>query len=366
MGAMSTTSNPADVANRQQIFLDSNYFQALKYKLKFHNYGASRSVPGKSGHTSVRYFRPRRATTDYVNRMGTDYNEGVVPTNIAEVSVGYVDAYLNQAIQIHKISDLELAVDLLDAQKLHSKALGDDMALYFDKVCANSMFANPAVAANLVDSRQATLYGSNTGYERFNIPNPTLNSANDFATLAGSSAAAAKMSRAFHIACMTQLEEADVPMVNNRYPVITAPRVVNDMRQDSSWFAAAVYNAEALKLFPGGEFELDGGVFVTTTKAWREGATYGTRNDSGNVFGVAYLGQDSFVVPKLSVGRAGGAGDAPIVTYIDKPDSANPANQFALMSAKTYYGAALIYNASTSDASDVPHVVLGRVLSTFS
>ena len=114
------------------------------------------------------------------------------------------------------------------------------------------------------------------------------------------------MSRAFHIACMTQLEENDVPMVNNRYPVITAPRVINDMRQDSSWFSAAVYNAEALKLFPGGEFELDGGVFVTTTQAWREDTTYGTRNDSGANFGALYLGKESLVVPQLSSGRAGG------------------------------------------------------------
>ncbi len=362
MGAMSTLSNPADVANRQQIFLDANYFQALMFQLKFYKYAQIRTVPANAGHTSVRFFRPRKATTAYVGTAGTDYNEGVVPTNIAEVSVGYVDAYLNQHIQIHKISDLEQAVDIIDPLKLHSKKLGEDMALFYDIVCCNSMFANPAIAANLVDSRQSTLYGSNGSFERFNIPNPSGVSATDFATLAGSSAAQAKMSRSFHIACMTQLEENDVPMVNNRYPVVAAPRIINDMRQDSSWFATAVYNADALKLFPGGEFELDGGMFVTSTKSWREGATYGTRSDTGNVFGVAYLGQDAFGVPKLSSGRAGGGGDSPLTTLVNKPDNANPANQFAQLSAKTYFGSVLI---KTSESTDCPHVVLGRVLSTF-
>ena len=218
------------------------------------------------------------------------------------------------------------------------------------------------MAANLVDSRQTTLYNSNGGFERFNIDSPTLNSASDFTTLAGQSSAASKMSRAFHMACMTQLEENDVPMVNNRYPVITAPRVINDMRQDSSWFSAAVFNAKELELFAGGEFELDGGIFVTTTKAWREGATYGTRSDSGNIFGVAYMGSDAFVVPKLSKGRAGGTGDAPIMTLVNSADNANPANQFASLTAKTYYGSALVL---TTETSDVPHVVLGRVKSTF-
>jgi N4-gp56 family major capsid protein len=362
---MQTTSNPADVAARQQIFLDGNYFQSLMFKLKFHKYGVARTVPAKSGHTSVRYFRPRKANTTGVNRMGTDYNEGVVPTNLAEVSVGYIDAYLNQTIWYSKISDLELAIDLIDPLKLHSKKAGEDMALYYDEINSNSMFANPAVAGNRVDARQATLYNSNTGFERFNIANPTGNSAADYATLLAASADSAKMSRAFHIACMTQLEENDVPMVNNRYPVICAPRVTNDMRQDSQWFAAAVFNASALSLFPGGEFELDGGIFVTSTRSYREAATYGTRDNTGNIFGVAYLGQDAFVVPKLSSGRAGGGGDAPIMTLIDKADNANPANQFASLTAKAYYGSALIYNSATSDASDVPHVVLGRVQSTF-
>jgi len=361
--AMQTTSNPADVASRQQIFLDANYFQALMFQLKFYKYGQSRSVPANSGHTSVRFFRPRKATTSYVGTMGTDYNEGVVPTNIAEVSVGYVDAYLNQHIQIHKISDLEQAIDLIDPLKLHSKKLGEDMALFYDVVCCNSMFANPAVAANLVDSRQSTLYGSDSSFERFNIPSPSGVSATDFATLAGSSASAAKMSRLFHIACMTQLEENDVPMINNRYVAIAAPRVINDMRQDSSWFSAAVFNADALKLFPGGEFELDGGMFVTSTRSYREGSTYGTRSDTGSVFGVAYLGQDAFGVPKLSSGKAGGGGDSPLTVLVNKADNANPANQYATLSAKTYFGSVLL---KTSETTDVSHVVLGRVLSTFS
>ena len=50
------------------------------------------------------------------------------------------------------------------------------------------------------------------------------------------------------------------------------------------------------------------------------------------------------------------------MTFINKADHSNPANQFASLSAKSYYGSALI---NTTEPSDVPHVVLGRVHSKF-
>jgi len=361
MGAMTTTTNPSKT-NLQQVFLDANYFDSLKYQLKFFPYAQQRTVPGGAGHTSVNFFRPRKASLAGVNTMGIDYNEGVVPTNATEVNVGYVTAYLDQRIAFSKISDLERATGLIDAQKLHAKKIGEDMGLLYDTVCCNSMFANPAIVANLVNASQSTLYNSNGSYERFAIANPTGNSANDFATLVGGSASAGAMSRNFAIGCMTQLEENDVPMINNRYPAICAPRVLNDMRKDSTWVTAAAYNAKELSLFDGGEFDLDGAVYIRSTRGWREGATYGTRSDTGNVFGVAFLGKDAFGVPTLSNGKAGGSGNAPIMQYIDTPDSSNPALQFVMLSAKTYFGAVLI---KTNETTDVPHVVLGRVLSTF-
>ncbi len=361
--AMSTLANPASNADRYQIYLDTNWFKALDYQLKFYPFGVKRSIPANAGHTSVRYFRSRRANTTGINTMGVDYNEGVVPTTLAEVQSGYVDAYVNQKIWYAKISDVELATDPIDVTGLYSKKAGADTALDFDEVCANSMFANPAVAANKVDSRQTTLYGSNGYFERFAGVANTGNSANDFATLAGGSASAGKLTRAFAIGCATQLEENDVPMINNRYVGVTAPRVINDMRQDQDWFDAAVFNAEELKLFKGGEFVLDGIVYSSTTRAYREAATYGTRDNTGSIFGIAFMGAEAFVVPRISSGRAGGAGDSPVMTFVNKADHSNPANQFASITAKVYYGSCLILTTATGD---VPHVVLGRVKSTFS
>lgn len=362
MGAMQTLTNPASIAYAQQTFLDGVYMKALMYKLKVHKYGVQKTVPANNGSTTVRYFRRRKANTTYVNRLGTDYNEGVVPTNIAEVARGYVDVFLTQQIWYNKISDLELATDKLQPVKTNTKVAGEDMALDYDEICMNCMFANPAIAGNKVNSSQTTLYNSDTYFERFAGVDQTGDSSTDFATFNALTSAQGKISRAFHLGCLTQLEENDVPLVNNRYPAITHPRVINDMRQDSSWFSAAVFNAEALKLFPGGEFELDGGIFVATTRGWREAATYGTRDNTGSNFGVAYLGEEAFVVPKLSSGAAGGGGGEPIILYNDKVDAANPARQFATITAKSYYGAAW---AKTNESSDVSHVVLGRVKSTF-
>lgn len=367
MGAMATLSNPATFANNLQIFLDRNFLEALKYTLKFYTYATKKSVPGNAGHVSVRFFRERRANTSGINTMGVDYNEGAVPTNLTEVGRGYVDCYLNQRIQISKISDVVLATDIVPTVGRYSSKLGEDAALYYDTICANSMFANPAVAGNGIDSRQSTLYGSNGLFERFSgVDNKDQNgavktSATRFGELKALSAANSRMNRAFHIGCLTQLRANDVPMVNGRYVVVTAPEVINDMRQDSQWFSAAVYNAEKLKLFQGGEFELDGGVFVETTRAFREGATYGTRSDTGGIYTAAYMGKDAFGVPTLSNGKAGGSGEAPLTTIVTKPDHTNPAGQWVTLSSKSYFGSILLL---TNEATDKPHVVGARVQTT--
>jgi N4-gp56 family major capsid protein len=358
---MQSTSNPADFANNLQIFMDRNWFEALDFKLKFYNYAEKRTVPGNAGHTSVRFFRSRKANTNGMNRMGTDYNEGVVPANYTEVSRGYVDCSLNQNIQLAKITDVVMAVDPINTVAKYSKTLGKDAALDFDEVCSNSMFANAAVAGNKLPAGQRTLYGSNGLFERFCGIDPSLNSAADFAALAALNPAQARLNRAAHIGAITQLEENDVPMINDRYVAITAPRVTNDMRQDSDWFAAAIRNADTLKLFKGGEFELDGAIFSNTTRAWREGAVYGTRDNTGSIFGVAYMGEEAFGVPELSNGKAGGAGNSPITYLTTKASHSNPAAQFASMGAKSYYGSVLIW---TNEATDVPHVVLVRCQST--
>jgi N4-gp56 family major capsid protein len=354
---MATTSNPADFANNVQIYMDRNWFTALDFKLKFYKYAVKRKVPGGAGHTSVRFYRSRKANTTGMNRMGTDYNEGAVPTNKTEVSRGYVDAYLNQNIQYAQISDLAQAVDPIDTIALYSKTLGKDAALDFDEVVANSMFANPAIAANKVNSQQSTLYASNGKYERFAGIVNTGSSVNDFNSMIALPAATARLNRAIHIGAITQLADNDVPMINDRYVAITAPRIINDMRLDSSWYAAAIYNAEKLKLFAGGEFELDGAIFVETTRAYREGATYGTRDNTGNIFGVAYMGDEAVGVPELTNGKAGGPGNAPITYLTTKADHGNPVAQYASLGAKSYYGAVLI---KTNEASDVPHVVIVR------
>jgi N4-gp56 family major capsid protein len=362
MGAMATTTNPADFANNLQIFMDSNWFSELDFNLRFGKYAGKRTVPGGAGHTSVRFYRSRKANTSGMNRMGTDYNEGAVPTNKTEVSRGYVDAYLGQNIQLATISDLAQAVDPIDTIKLYTRMLGKDAALDYDEVCANAMFANPAVAANKVNANQTTLYGTNTKYERFCGVVNTGSSTNDFASLAALLPSQARLTRIAHIGAITQLRANDVPMINGRYVAITDPRIISDMRaNDSVWIAAAVYNPEKLKLFAGGEFELDGAIFAETTRAWREAATYGTRDNTGSIFGVAYMGDEALGVPTLSNGKAGGPGNAPITFLTTKADHSNPAAQFASLSAKSYYGAVLI---KTNESTDVPHVCLVRCQST--
>ena len=358
MGAAITTSNPADFGSRQQTYFSKQLLKALIYNLRLAAYGVAKEVPANSGADTIRFFRPRKAATTYVAKI----TEGTTPTNLTEVSIGYVDCQLKQRGALAKITDIVRAIDLFDTLQVYVKTMGADAALDFDSICRNAICANPAVAAHGLNAAATTMYNSNGSYERFAGVVNTANSGNDFATFHAQAASAAKLTRAVHLGAITQLRQANVPMVNGKYPVIVPAQVLFDVRQDSTWIAAAIQNAEALKLFKWAEFELDGGVFVEAQNAYREGATYGTYSATGENFGCLYLGAEAFGVPKLSGDKAGSDPRSPSMIILTAADKADPLNQVVTAGWKSMYMACLLL---TNEASDVPHVVVQRVKSTF-
>src|SRR5207302_2002202 len=105
MGALVSTSNPADFANRTQTFFNPKLLEALLFKLVLAEYGLRGKYPAIG--TTIRFFRPRAANTTNVGALV----EGTAPAGLTEAAVGYVDIALSQRGALAKVTDIVQAID---------------------------------------------------------------------------------------------------------------------------------------------------------------------------------------------------------------------------------------------------------------
>lgn len=352
MGALVQTTNPADFANRTQTFFNPKLLAALQFNLVLGTYGMRGKYPA-IGQT-IRFFRPRPANTTSTGAIV----EGTTPTNLTEVAVGYVDVPLSQRGALAKVTDIVQAIDLLNTVALYVKTMGADAALDLDTVIRNSLYTG-LLNSNATYNTPFQFY-----FERFAGVANTGVSATDFATQAALTKSNAKHTRANHLGAITTLKSAKVPMINGKYVAITPPQVMHDMRQDTTWVSAAVYDVGTL--YKNAQMILDGAAFVEATNPGTEGNVYGTITSTdpgtGLIFSVFYLGEDAFGVPELANDKAGSNPYGPKLIILAQPDKADPLNLLVTIGWKVFYGAKALI---TNQAAEVPHYVQLRVKSTF-
>lgn len=386
------TTAPADFANRQQKYFSRQLLVALQFELRLAQYGVSKELPANSASATIRFFRPRRAKKGTATSgprslafaasagtstvQGTYANEGTPPTpQTAGAAVGYVDIQLQQRGDLSSVSDITRAIDLFDTLAVNTKTMGADAALDFDLVAARSICGKPGQAdtdgtPSPIPTGQTTLYGSNTSFERFAGVVNTLNSQNDFNSLASDPISQGKMTRLAHLGMVTRLRGIGgvpgVPMIGGKFKAVVAPEVLFDIRQDSVWLSAATYNnTDKIGIDKWVAFTLDGADFVEATNPFLEVAggygQYGgdpVGNLSNNIYGNIYIGSEFFGVPKLSGMRAGSDPRAPSIIILDKADKSDPLNQQTTFGWKAFYQAGLLW---TNEATDLPH---GGILRT--
>lgn len=341
-----TTANPADFANRVQTYFNPQLLKALAFNLVLAQFGFTQKYPAIG--TSIRFFRPRQANTTGTGAIA----EGTTPATLTEVAVGYVDVALSQRGALATVTDLVQAIDLLNTVQLYVKTMGADAALDLDTVIRNSL----VLALNDIDATYTGKY-----FDRYAGVVNTGDSSVDFASLAALTAANSKMTRARHLACLTQLKAAKVPKLNGKYMVVVPSEIMHDVRQDTDWVAAATTVNKGEALYKDADIELDGGVFVEANNPFRE-TVYKTYAAAGAVFSAFYLGEGAFGTPELSNNKAGGSPMGPKMNILAQPDKADPLNLKTYIGWKAFYGAKPL---QTTEASDVPRYVQFRCKSTF-
>lgn len=339
-------STPADFASRVQTYFNPQLLKALVFNLVLAQFGFTQKYPAIG--STIRFFRPRQANT-----VGTGaVTEGTTPVTLTEVAVGYVDVDLTQRGALATVTDLVQAIDLLNTVQLYVKTMGSDAALDLDTVIRNALIT----ALNDIDAT----YGANY-FDRYAGVVNTGDSSVDFTSLSNLTAANSKITRARHLACVTQLKAAKVPKLNGRYVAVLPPEVMHDVRQDTDWVTAATRVNKGEAFYKDAEIELDGCVFVEANNPFRE-TNYKTYAATGKVFSTIYLGEGAFGTPELSNNKAGGSPMGPKMNILAQPDKADPLNLKTFIGWKAFYGAKSL---TTSEASDVPHYLVLRSQSTF-
>jgi N4-gp56 family major capsid protein len=332
--AMTTTANPADVANRLQTFFSKKLLEHAQHTLRLADFAMKAPLPRNSGSKTIRFFRPRAADASQVQKP----TEGVAISTFTEVALAYVDVTLQQFAQATKVSDVLKLIDLFPVLQMNIATMGEDCALQMDSFLRDALVAN-AAASSWLPAGQTTLYGSNGAQERFGnaITDITTASATRYANLLAAASADSKLTRAKALTCVTQLKVNKTPKINGKYVCIVPPQLVHDLRQDADWLDAAKYSS-VQKLYNDEIGELDGVRYVEATNPFIEGATYGAYNSAGTVFTAFYFGKDAYGAPELS----GNSPYKPSVMICDKPDKSDPANQFVTATWKAFWGAILL------------------------
>lgn len=356
MGAISTSINPSDFANRLQTFFNPKLEESLQFELHYAEFAQRQKFPAHG--TSIRYFRARPASTSSVVAIA----EGVTPTNITEVGVGYVDVPLSQLGALSKITDIVQATDLLNTVQLHTKTLGRDAALKLDTICRDALITGLLNSDNTFANRR---------FERFAGVANTGVSATDWTSLTGLSKAAGKINRLTNLGVITEMKRGKVPMINGQFVAVTPAEVLHDMYQDPTWITAAAFDVGTL--YKRARLKMDGVVFTEAHNAFIEDTVYGTFDDvdddgAGLVYSTVYLGEGAFGVPELANDKAGSNPYGPKLIILANPDKNDPLNLLVFVGWKTFYGCKPLIvttNGTTPVSTEVPRYAVLRSKSTF-
>jgi N4-gp56 family major capsid protein len=349
-GALQSTTNPTNISYTYQTHFTKKLLPHIVENLVLNQFAQTEDIPSKSGSKSIRFFKRRPADATSIESL----TEGTVITTLAEVSIGYVDCTLAQTGEVGKISDIRNWTDLFSVLQQNIEAFGEDAALKFDTTTRGVIFAG------MKDNDAQKL-------ERFAGVTPTGDSSDDFATHYALSSANGKLTRAAMLGLATQMRAHKIPTLKgNMYVACVPPEVMHDIRQDEDWIAAAT-QVDTKNLYKWGQVVIDGIQYVEHTNPFREGAVYGTHSATGKVFGIPVFGRGAFGCPKLS---GTGSAVAPKIIINDKPDKADPLNQYITVGWKAYWNAVLLKVTGLTDSAgtaltDVPHCGIMRCQTTF-
>lgn len=313
MPAPQGTLTTADLTQRLQSHFSKKLLDHAIQAIVLNQFAVFSDLPKKAGAKTVTFFRRAKADAANVQTL----TEGVPINVFNKVTYERIDVALAQVGEAAKISDITTYVDLLNALQNSIEMMGEDAALFADQLTRNE------VVTNITASGQRRYAGG----------------ASNFSGLSALSADDGKAQVPDFLDCATRLKLRRAPQIGGFYVGIVPPQVSRDLMRDDEWQKASQYGA-VTQIFKGEVGKIFGVRFIETTVPFRENSTQNTYADGGPILTSIVTGRGAYGVTRL-------AGDSPVsprVMISDKPDKADPLNQFLIAGWKAYYGTKLLNN----------------------
>jgi N4-gp56 family major capsid protein len=316
----SSPDSNLDSSRISEVF-NKNFLKHAVDKLVLADVAEKFDLPSNAGTMTMRFFRRSEANVDNVAAL----TEGVATTVFTLGALENEEVTLAQYGAATKISDTRVATDIIKQLELETQRMGEEAALHLDDQIRDAAY----------DAMHAAAITAASGSGLFIDKNSTT-AADRMLTVADLDKAA------------TLLTERRAPMFDGHYMAVVSPRQAYDLRQDSAWINVGtysdrekIYNGEIGKLYNVKVVVATNPKQITAAIDWNfDGdATDGAGSTVAEAHGLTF--ETALVFGREFLGTVKLAGSnspmKPQLIYNDKPDKADPLNQYNVVGWKAYY-----------------------------
>lgn len=309
------TTDTTTLSNTYQTHFSKKLLDHAVQELRLNEFALQAELPKNIGSKVIQWFQPGVADATAVQTL----TEGLPISTFRDVTYSAITATLVQYGEAAKITDIVTMTGLFDALQQNIETMGDDCALHADTATRN------------------LLCHASTGLTKMYAQ-----SLANFAALQAAAIAAGKLTGADLLRAATKLKKNRAKKIDGGYVAIIPPECTFDILRDDDFLDAAKYS-DVKKLYKGEIGTLWGVRCVEATNPFIEDeaeGTYdadlsgGTDNTTGLIYSTIVTGKGAYGTPKLAGTQSPWK---PSVIINNKPDKADPLNQFVTAGWKSFW-----------------------------
>jgi N4-gp56 family major capsid protein len=311
--AMMSTSNPADLITQFQTLYSDKLLPKTEQLMVYDQFATKTSFPKNRGAKTMRMHRKKPGSASNVATA----TEGVAPSTYREIDLEYVEATLVQYVEALKFSDVLSMTELFNSLIMSRESLAEDMSLHADQIVRNTIVAG--VTTNKIYAGGATTFNA----------------------LVALDASVAPLTIQDLLRAFTALQIQRAPKKNGEYFAIVPPQIAYDLMLDTKFFVPVGTYQDKSNIVKGEVGKWFNVRVVISTLPFREANTNGTEGtyaSTGPIYTTVVVGADAYGTPIMG-------GNSPYTPHIyvnDKAEKVDPANQFTIVAAKSFWAALML------------------------
>jgi len=313
------TGNPAGLAATIRAYFDKKLLMLAVQETILNQWATKKPLPKKMGAKTITFHRFSESANNSSGLVANVQtlaqadatNEGTPISTFITPTYDPVTVSLIQYGEAVKLTDILTYTELFNALQDSIGLMGTDCALHTDNIIRNELVSG--ASGNLI-------YGQGAA---------------NYAALAAATNSGGKLVMTDVIRAKTRLQIARAPSFGGKYVLAVPAQITYDIQNDADWIDAHNYAGDKNRFT--GEIGQFGGVrMVEHTNPFREasGGSEGTYSSTGNIYRSFMFGREAYGLSDI----ASQSPMSPKIIINDKPDKADPLNQFITAGWKAFFG----------------------------